>query len=134
MLDREEFQRWYAQAEHTMASSRRDAGAGDHDWACFKAQQAAELALKALLRAMGRPAMGHGLLHLLDRIANEGVSVDADVAEAARNLEFHYIPARYPYAFPTGAPYQYYGRDQADQAIAAAARVLTWVAAVVGRA
>jgi len=44
------------QAEHTLRSIEADLGFGSYSWACFKAQQAAELAIKAMLRAMGRPA------------------------------------------------------------------------------
>jgi HEPN domain-containing protein len=34
-----------------------------------KAQQAAELAIKAMLRAMGRPAFGHNLVALFNDLA-----------------------------------------------------------------
>jgi HEPN domain-containing protein len=34
------------QAEATLASAKRDKEAGDFNWSCFKAQQAAEFAVK----------------------------------------------------------------------------------------
>ena len=54
MMDEEEFERWLRQAEHTLASARGNIEDGDFDWACFKAHQAAEYALKGLLRAARR--------------------------------------------------------------------------------
>lgn len=126
MLDREEFARWYAQARHTWESAARDRDEGDHDWACFKAQQAAELALKAVLRALGRRVTGHSLLDLLERLRREGVPLDPVLEPAARNLEFHYIPSRYPDAFAHGAPFQFYDRARADQALEDASAILRW--------
>jgi HEPN domain-containing protein len=34
-FDATEYGRWLAQAEHTIASARRDAEAGDYAWSCF---------------------------------------------------------------------------------------------------
>jgi HEPN domain-containing protein len=126
VLDREECARWLAQARHTWESAVRDRDEGDYDWACFKAQQAAELALKAVLRALGRRAVGHGLVALLARLREEGVELDPALEPSARNLDFHYIPPRYPDAFAAGAPFQYYDRQRADQALADAAAILRW--------
>lgn len=54
-----EWQRYRRQAMHTLESARRDSATGDHDWACFKAQQAAELALKGYIRATREYVTGH---------------------------------------------------------------------------
>ncbi|HIC93237.1 MAG TPA: HEPN domain-containing protein [Anaerolineae bacterium] len=62
LFDQDEFFRWMRQAEHTLTSAQRDAAEGDYSWACFKAQQAAEYAAKALLRGLGLPAFGHSIL------------------------------------------------------------------------
>ncbi len=54
-LDFEEWARWRSQARHTLASGWQDLKEGDYDWASFKAHQAAEFALKGLLRGLGGP-------------------------------------------------------------------------------
>jgi len=48
-LDVSEYERWTRSAVRTLESAERDAEHGDYNWACFKAHQAAEKALKALL-------------------------------------------------------------------------------------
>lgn len=126
-FDQEEYARWWMQAQHTLASARRDASEGDYDWACFKAQQAAEYAVKGLLRGLGQPAYGHALLRLLESFPPLGLAVPEALWEAARELDPHYIPARYPDAFPAGSPFQFYSRKRAEAALEAAQRVLAWV-------
>jgi len=39
---------------------------GDHNWACFKAHQAAGFAVKGLLYGAGRPARGRSVSKLLE--------------------------------------------------------------------
>ncbi|BDG17212.1 MAG: HEPN domain-containing protein [Thermus sp.] len=126
-LDREEFARWLAQAHHTLASATRDLEGGDYDWASFKAHQGAEYALKGLLRGLGRPAFGHALLRLVQALRESGVEVPGEVEEAAKGLDLHYIPARYPDAYPEGSPYEYYTAARAKEALEAAHKLLAWV-------
>ncbi|GGM98361.1 DNA-binding protein [Thermus composti] len=126
-LDREEFARWFSQARHTLASAARDLEGGDYDWASFKAHQGAEYALKGLLRGLGRPAFGHALLRLVQALREAGVGVPGEVEEAAKGLDLHYIPARYPDAYPEGSPHEYYTEGRAREALAAAQKVLAWV-------
>jgi HEPN domain-containing protein len=66
-----EWERYRRQAEHTLASARRDRNAGDHDWACFKAQQAAELALKGFIRASREYATEHSVTRLLAMLSEK---------------------------------------------------------------
>lgn len=134
LFDQEEYARWWGQAQHTLASARRDAQAGDFDWASFKAQQAGEYALKGLLRGLGQPAYGHALLRLMEALVEVGVVLPEAVWEAARELDPHYIPARYPDAFPSGSPFQFYSRRRAEAALEAAQIVLDWVEEVRSRA
>jgi len=48
MFDNDEFDRWMAQASDTLISARADYLNKSYNWCCFKAQQAAEYAVKAL--------------------------------------------------------------------------------------
>jgi len=46
-----------------------------------------------------------------------------DVLDAARRLDKHYIPARYPNGFADGYPGKLYTRGEAEQAIADATAI-----------
>lgn len=68
-MDVDEYRRWLDMAERTVKPAVRDAEGGDYNWACFKAHQAAEFALKALLYGIGRPVRGHSATRLLREIS-----------------------------------------------------------------
>lgn len=123
-LDEEEFRRWRDEADRALEAARVQAGAELHNWACFAAEQGAQLALKALLHGLGRGPWGHDLVRLGELTAEAGVDVPADVAAALRRLSRHYIPARYPDAHPSGPASAHYGASDADEAVADALRVL----------
>lgn len=131
MFDREEFERWIAQAEYTLKSAQNDLSAGFYSWACFKAQQAGEYAVKALLLGMGIMAYGHSIKRLLD-VLSQHVEVPEELFDEARLLDRHYIPPRYPDAYIEGAPYEYYGKKDAENAIASSNRILDFVRRVAG--
>ncbi len=120
MFDWDEYRRWMRQARHTLESIRADMEYGNYDWACFKAQQVAEYSLKALLRGVGEPAFGHDLRDLLER-AKEYCELNLE-SEVARLSKF-YIPTRYPDAFPGGSPYEFYTREEAEEALKIAEKV-----------
>jgi HEPN domain-containing protein len=127
VFDHDEYRRWLAQARHTLASARRDAEAGDFAWACFKAQQAGEYAVKALLRGLGRPAHGHAIRRLLQEVADLGLELSESTRAAGRLLDRHYIPTRYPDAYPEGSPHEYYDAQASQEALHAADQVISWV-------
>ena len=89
-------QTWYDQARADLAAAEDSSTAGHHEWACFQAQQAGERAPKAYLYARGRTSV---ITHNLRRLAREGAGEDPGFAaldDAARWLDQHYIPTRYP--------------------------------------
>ncbi len=47
-------ERW-VQAQADLEHARKSLEAGDYEWACFAAQQAAEVAVKAVLERKGAP-------------------------------------------------------------------------------
>lgn len=115
------------QAEHNLSSAERDEKAGDYAWACFKAQQAAEMAVKALLLGLGQLARGYSILALLRQIADLQIPVPTPLFEIAQRLDRLYIPPRYPNAHPTGSPFEFYNATDAKQAIADAGQVISFV-------
>lgn len=133
VLDDDGFQRWTVAAADALAGARLLADAGLHQWACFLAEQSAQLAVKGLLHGMGAGAWGHDLVEL-GRAWTEatGDEMAATTASALRRLSRHYIPARYPDAHPAGTPGMHYGADDSAQALADAAAVSGAVAGTWG--
>ena len=126
-LDEEEFRRWRDEAVVALESARHQAAGGFHNWACFAAEQAAQLAVKAFLHGLGRGPWGHDLPGLVRAAADAGADVPDDVSDAALRLSHHYIPARYPDAHASGPAAERYGPRDAEQAVGDAELVLRMV-------
>ncbi|RTH17588.1 hypothetical protein CSW42_10180 [Thermus scotoductus] len=73
---------------------------------------------------MGQPAVGRARVRLLKALKEAGHEVPEALEEKARTLDAHYMPARYPEAYPEGSPYEYYTRARAEEALRAAEGVL----------
>ena len=115
---------WFAQAERDLeqaCSSRREER---HEWACFAAQQAAEKAVKALHLALGQEAWGHTVAKLLVELP---VEVDSLMIEKGRVLDNLYVPTRYAYGHPEGAPFEHFGSLQSEEAIRYAGEIIEFV-------
>ncbi|HXJ83363.1 MAG TPA: HEPN domain-containing protein [Candidatus Methylomirabilis sp.] len=119
---------WFRQALHDLAHARRAASVGDHDWACFAAQQAAEKALKALADRLGGEAWGHSLLVIVTELATAAPEIQA-LRESAIRLDRYYIPTRYPNGFDSGAPLDYFLDSDSREAIGHAETIIE----VIGR-
>jgi HEPN domain-containing protein len=126
-LDEPEFRRWRGEADRALAGARAQGDIRLYNWACFGAQQAAQLALKGLLHGIGGAPWGHDLVELGNAADATGLRLTEDVQAALRRLGRHYIPARYPDAYPAGEPGQHYGPADAEQAFDDGERVLKWV-------
>ncbi|PUA34021.1 MAG: DNA-binding protein [Zestosphaera tikiterensis] len=122
----EEARRWFAQALRDVKAARDSVDDGNYEWSSFQSHQAAEKALKALLYAHGRSAWGHGLVELLDYL-REVEEVGSELYVAARELDRHYIPSRYPNAFESGYPGLYYDEVTARRALDSAKLIIDWV-------
>ena len=116
---------WLRQAEADLRHARHARDDGDYNWSAFAAHQAAEKAIKAVFQRRHLDAWGHTLSVLLENLRVEGQS-PTDLVEAAKELDKHYIPTRYPNGFERGAPVDFYTRREAEQAIANAEALLEW--------
>lgn len=125
-MDASEFRRWLDMAERTLRSAARDAEGGDYNWACFKAHQAAEFALEALLYGIGKPTRGHSATRLLREIS-AFVEVGEELFELAALLDKFYVPTRYVDAWSEGVPYEYFTKRDAESALSAAEKILEFV-------
>ena len=114
---------WWRQAERDLSHARHSLEAGDHEWACFAAQQAAEKAIKALYQRLHMEAWGHVVHRLLEALPPEH-RPDAILVDAGRRLDRFYIPARYPNGFASGAPGDFFTEADARSAIADAEAIL----------
>ena len=104
---------WLKQAEEELAWGR-DALAMKR-WAivCFTAQQVAGKCLKSIAIARGASQIkSHSTLEIA-----EALGIDGDLDEKARILDQYYISTRYPDAFSTGAPFEYFVERQAREAL-----------------
>lgn len=116
---------WLRQAEADLRHAGNARASGDFEWACFAAQQGAEKAVKAVITGLGGESWGHSVTVLLGGLA-ERIDVPPELVDAARRLDKHYIPSRYPNGFDTGAPTDYYTEDEAEAAIADGVRILEY--------
>lgn len=135
-LDEAEHGRWRAHADEELRAARHNADGGFHHVAVLHAEQAAQCALKALLRGVGRTeqARGHDLLRLTEEVAvHAPLQVDDGLRQRLSALARDYLPSRYPDALPGGTPSGHYGSADAERALATAGDVLdavdaTWAA------
>ena len=128
---RSEYERWMKQAEKTLRSAFRDLEGSDYEWASFKAQQAAELAVKALLRGLGFAPIGHSITRLLRELRAEGFDIPKELFYGAMELDRNYIAPRYPDAYPEGSPFEYYSEDVAKELISYAEKILEFIRRLV---
>ena len=113
---------WMDQAQGDLEHARSDLEREFYDWACFSAQQAAEKAVKAVFLKLHGEGWGHSVYRLLSEL-NKKTTVSQDILNAAKALDKHYIPARYPNGFDSGIPGDYYTEKDAQEAIANAKEI-----------
>lgn len=111
-------------AERDLRHAERSRAAEEHEWACFAAHQAAEMAVNALHLSSGQEAWGHVVARLLEELP---MSAPKDLVERAKVLDTFYIPSRYPNSHAEGAPFEHYGSLQSEEAIAHAGQILGFV-------
>ena len=114
---------WLTQARRNLDQARDSAGAERHEWACLAAQQAAEMGVKGLHLSLGQEAWGYVVRRLLEELP-KSVAVPSELLDAARVLDVHYLPTRYPNGHASGAPGEHYGSIQSGEAVRYAGQIL----------
>src|SRR5659263_756152 len=127
MSNKEEAVRWLNQGERDLGAAIVLMDKEFHESACFHAQQASEKALKSLLFLKGQRSVITHSTRELYREVKKIIPEFKDLARASTELDTHYIPPRYPDAFPSGSPYDYYTREDADKCIKYADSILAEV-------
>lgn len=93
-----------------------------YNQACFHAQQCAEKALKGLLAYQGkRPPRIHQLTDLLNLLKPNLLK---NISQDIRLLDRFYVPTRYPDALPGDLPEGLPDREDAEEALGTARKVL----------
>jgi len=121
---------WWTQAVRDLKFAEESINGEWHEWACFAAHQAAEMAVKALYLHLGSQPKGSVVSRLLTELPS-AITADEDLVEAAKVLDTFYIPTQYPDSHAEGAPYEHYGSLQSQGAIACATRILEFVESAV---
>lgn len=104
---------WLKQAQNDYLWGMDTLKAGHFAQCCFIAQQIAEKALKAAAYHRGYEIVkGHSVKAIV-----EALGINGPLATAAMRLDQYYIATRYPDAFPAGAPFEYFTREQAAEAL-----------------
>ena len=114
---------WMRQAKRDLTHAVHALEDGDYEWSCFAAQQAAEKALKAAFQKRNKEGWGHSLAGLCQALSVD-VLLPNDISDAGKKLDKHYIPSRYPNGFVSGAPGDYYLREDAEKAIEDARKII----------
>ena len=123
---------WMLQAERDLAHAAHSLAAGDHEWACFAAQQAAEKALKAVFQSLNREGWGHVLIRLLESLEPHIPRIPKKLTGACRALDKFYIPTRYPNGFASGAPGEFFDQLDSQKAIEHASTILEFCRDQIG--
>ncbi len=127
MSNKEEAMRWLNQGERDLGAAMVLMDKEFYESACFHAQQASEKALKSLLFMKGyRTVVTHSTRELY-REVKKLIPEFKDLNRASIELDKHYIPPRYPDAFPSGSPFEYYTKEDADICISYAESILAEV-------
>ena len=110
---------WFRQAEAALSSAKKNMELGDFWVSCFMAHQAAEYALKGVFQSFGVERRGHSVYRLLEEL-----NAPQEILELGRRLDRHYLQSRYVNTFHEGAPLDYYGGGNAEEAVRCGERIL----------
>ena len=111
---------WMRQAEYDLESARLLMREGFYSQVCFIAEQVAEKTLKALAYFRGdHDVRGHTIKGLISGLESSYPELSRFI-EDIETLESYYIPTRYPDALPSGAPFEVYLYEDAEDALRSA--------------
>lgn len=116
--------KWWKQAEHDLDVARDLATQSHWDTCAHMCQQAVELAVKALwidAKQVEMPPRTHWVAQMASDLG-----APRDVVESVNELVGDYIPSRYPDT-GLGIPYEIYTAEHAEDRLAKAEMVLTWI-------
>lgn len=123
---------WLRQAEKDLRAAQDSAGAGHYEWAAFQAQQGAEKAVKALVQHLHGSVRGRGVKEILGQL-HPSVNVPTSLLRAAQELDKVYLTSRYPDAFASGTPSEYFDEENSRGLIGYAREILEFCRSKIHR-
>jgi HEPN domain-containing protein len=117
---------WMAQAKRDLEHAAKDVADGYYEHACFEAQQAAEKAVKAVYMRLHAEAWGHRVARLLEELDLGAARLPSELIDDAKLLDQFYVPTRYPNGFESGAPMEFFTKEQAADAVRRADKIIRW--------
>ncbi len=125
MGNTEEASRWLKQAKIDFKNAENNLNFESYELVCFLSHQTAEKSLKALLYSIGLRPFGHSLKDLVKEIEKNKDKININIPlEFATELDKHYIPTRYPDAFVSGIPHDYYSKKNANDCLKWSKKIL----------
>ena len=104
---------WLSQAKEDLKWANDTLTSEHYGQACFVCQQAAEKAVKALaLHRDYDQVKSHSIYEII-----KALEINGELEDIAKRLDQYYISTRYPDAFPSGAPYEFFTEQQAKEAL-----------------
>ncbi|MHA1699416.1 MAG: HEPN domain-containing protein [Promethearchaeota archaeon] len=118
-----EAKRWLDQARVDYKHAENNMDLEAYELVCFLSHQAAEKALKAVLYSLGFRPFGSSLKGIIDKIQQNQIQIQIPV-NCAMELDKQYIPTRYPDAFISGIPHDYYSKSNAQDCLKWSRKIL----------
>ncbi len=115
-----------AQAKRDLEHAAKDVADGYYEHACFEAQHAAEKAVKAVYMRLHAEAWGHRVARLLEELDLGAARLPSELIDDAKLLDQFYLPTRYPNGFESGAPMEFFTKEQAADAVRRADKIIRW--------
>ncbi len=113
---------WLKQARRKLESSRWALEGKFWENSAFDSQQAAEMAAKSLMMAKKMEYRGHMISKMMKKL-----DAPIEIVEMAQELDHHYTNARYPDAYDSGVPMEYYNEKIATKLIEYAECIIKFV-------
>ena len=111
---------WVSQAVRDLESAKKNLELGVHEVCCFLCEQAVQKLLKGFLILKGERRVLVRSTYLLAQRCAEYEPRLASTYDACRRLDIFYTPSRYPDALGGSAPWQVFGKPEANDGLAAA--------------
>jgi HEPN domain-containing protein len=103
---------WLNQAKNDYNWAYEGISLGYYSQVCFMAQQAGGKAIRSIAYFQGKDVRGHSITKIAQALAYNG-----EIEQAGKMLDLFYISARYPDALPAGAPFEFFTKEQAEEAL-----------------
>jgi len=123
---------WMAQAKRDLEHAAKDVADGYYEHACFESQQTAEKAVKAVYMRLHADAWGHRVARLLEEMDLAAARPSPELIDDAKLLDQFYVPTRYPSGFESGAPMDFFTKEQAADAVRRAGKIIRWCENIQG--